>query len=144
MVKTQQNYLEKEIMQGTSLDHINLLYGKAINSLRLAKKILEEGESTLEAITKKANALSKATDILIYLQAILDLKKGGEIAKNLNEIYEILINELISCSFSPDLKKIEDAIEILENLKKTWHAVKEINMPKPNHINVPHTASLKA
>lgn len=143
MVRNQQNYLEKEILQGTPIDHIILLYGKAINSLRLVKKIIEDCENSPEAIKNKANALAKATDILIYLQAILDFEKGGDIAKNLNEIYEILINELISCSFKPDLKKIEDAIEILENLKKTWYSIKEISIPRSN-INVPKVASLKA
>ncbi|MFN3505640.1 MAG: flagellar export chaperone FliS, partial [Caldimicrobium sp.] len=104
---------------------------------------IEDCENSPEAIKNKANALAKATDILIYLQAILDFEKGGDVAKNLNEIYEILINELISCSFKLDLKKIEDAIEILENLKKTWYSIKEISIPRSN-INVPKVASLKA
>ncbi|MFN3921374.1 MAG: flagellar export chaperone FliS, partial [Caldimicrobium sp.] len=83
MVKLQQNYLEKEVFQGSSLDHVLMLYGKAINSLKLVKKNVEEGLNTPEAVKNKAEALTKAIDILVYLQAILDHEKGGDIATKL-------------------------------------------------------------
>lgn len=124
MVKLQQNYLEKEVFQGSSLDHVLMLYGKAINSLKLVKKNVEEGLNTPEAVKNKAEALTKAIDILVYLQAILDHEKGGDIATKLQEIYGILIDELVKFNFTNDLKVIQDSIEILENLRKAWQSIK--------------------
>ncbi len=127
MVNRQANYLEKEVLQGSSLDHIILLYAKAINSLKVAKKAIEEGLTSPEVVKKKAEALTKAVDILIYLQAILNLEKGGEIAQKLMEIYGILIDELIKVNFTNETQKIQDSIEILENLRKAWLDLKHKN-----------------
>ena len=127
MINRQANYLEKEVMQGSSLDHIILLYGKAINSLKVAKMAIDEGLTSPETVKKKAEALTKTVDILIYLQAILNLEKGGEIAQKLMEIYGILIDELIKVNFTNETQKIQDSIEILENLRKAWLDLKHKN-----------------
>lgn len=85
MLRPNQNYFEKEVLQGTSLDHIILLYGKAINLLKQVKNAIEEGLDTPERKKIKAENLGKVVDILVYLEAILDLEKGREIAKNLKK-----------------------------------------------------------
>lgn len=134
MLRPNQNYFEKEVLQGTPLDHIILLYGKAINSLKQVKRALEEGLKTTELKKIKAENLGKVVDILVYLEAILDLEKGGEIAKNLKEIYDVLIDELIKVNFSNELKLVEDGIEVLENLKKAWVDIKPNVIPKHKEI----------
>lgn len=142
MVRAKEYYLEKEILQGSSLDHLVLLYNKAINLLKSAQKSIEKGLNDPDLVKTKANSLSKALDIIIYLQAILDLEKGGEIAKNLQEIYAILIDELVAINFNNDLKKLQDSIEILENLKRAWIALKE--MKAPNNKGYEHFEALRA
>jgi len=124
MLKPNQNYLEREVLEGSPLQHILLLYTKAINSLKIARNLIKEGIKEPEEVKIKAENLTRAVDILAYLQACLDLEKGGEIAKNLKEIYEILIRELISANFKNDLKPIEDAIEILEKLRNAFAEIK--------------------
>jgi len=124
MFKPNQNYLEREVLEGSPLQHILLLYTKAINSLRIARNLIKEGIKGPEEVKIKAENLTRAVDILAYLQACLDLEKGGEIAKNLKEIYEILIRELISANFKNELKPIEDAIEILEKLRSAFAEIK--------------------
>lgn len=124
MFKPNQNYLEREVLEGSPLQHILLLYTKAINSLRIARNLIKEEIKTPEEVKIKAENLTRAVDILAYLQACLDLEKGGEIAKNLKEIYEILIRELISANFKNELKPIEDAIEILEKLRSAFAEIK--------------------
>jgi flagellar protein FliS len=138
MLRPNQNYFEKEVLQGTSLDHIILLYGKAINLLKQVKNAIEEGLDTPERKKIKAENLGKVVDILVYLEAILDLEKGREIAKNLKEIYAVLINELIKVNFSNELKVVEDSIEVLENLKKAWVDIRPSVIP--NHKMAPKQA----
>ncbi|MEM4593323.1 MAG: flagellar export chaperone FliS, partial [Sulfolobales archaeon] len=120
MVKPQNYYLEQEILRASPLDHVILLYSKAINLLKTVEQLIQERSSTPEVIKAKAEALSKAIDILTYLSTILDEEKGGEIARNLKEIYDILIRELLRFNFDHDRKIILDSIEILENLRKAW------------------------
>jgi len=124
MLRPNQNYLEREVLEGSSLDHIILLYSKAINSLKIAKRAIVEGLNSSEAVKVKVENLSKAVDILIYLTAILDLEKGGEIAKNLKEIYESLINGLIEVNLTNNLKPLEDTLEVLERLRSAWVEIK--------------------
>ncbi len=126
MIRPNNNYLERQVLEGSPLEHIILLYGKAINSLKLAKEAIKRGLKDPENVKIKVENLSKAMDILIYLQAILDLEKGGEIAKNLKEIYEILINAIIEVNFSNELKPLNDSIEVLENLRNAWMEIKPV------------------
>jgi len=124
MLKPNQNYLEREVLEGSPLQHILLLYAKAINSLKIARNLIKEGIKGPDDVKTKAENLTRAVDILAYLQACLDFEKGGEIAKNLKEIYEILIRGLISANIKNELKPIEDAIEILEKLKSAFAEIK--------------------
>ena len=124
MVRPNGNYLERQVLEGSPLEHLILLYGKALNSLRLAKNAIERGLNDPETVKAKVENLSKAMDILIYLQAILDLEKGGEIAKNLKEIYQTLIQALIEVNFSNNLKPLNDSIEILEKLRSAWMEIR--------------------
>lgn len=127
MVKPQNYYLEQEILRASPLDHVILLYSRAINLLKTVEQLIQEKSSTPDVIKAKAEALSKAIDILTYLSTILDEEKGGEIARNLKEIYDILTRELLRFNFDHDRKIILDSIEILENLRKAWIDIKRGN-----------------
>lgn len=120
MLKPQHHYMEREVLQASPLDQIILLYNRAINSLKLVERSISENKPTPESIKSRAENLSRVIDILTYLTAILDEEKGKEIAKNLKEIYTILIEELIKVNFTMDKKVVNDAIDILENLKRAW------------------------
>lgn len=124
MVKPQNYYLEQEILRASPLDHVILLYSRAINLLKTVEQLIQEKSSTPDVIKAKAEALSKAIDILTYLSTILDEEKGGDIARNLKEIYNILTRELLRFNFDHDRKIILDSIEILENLRKAWIDIK--------------------
>ncbi len=121
------NYLTNQVLNASPLELVIMLYGKAISSLKLAKTLMGSGKKDVDTIKKKAESIGKAIEILTYLQATLDKEKGKEIAKNLDEIYEVLINELIRAQLNEDIKIVEDSIAILSNLKKAWE---EINKNK--------------
>ncbi|MCS7150304.1 MAG: flagellar export chaperone FliS [Caldimicrobium sp.] len=124
MLNPNSNYLEKEVLQASPIDQILLLYNKALTSLKMVKSVIEKPSLTPEEVKIKAEALSKAVDILIYLKAVLDHEKGGQVAKNLDEIYGILIEELVRFNFSNDTKVLNDTIEILDNMKKAWQDIR--------------------
>ncbi|MGC8965879.1 MAG: flagellar export chaperone FliS [Caldimicrobium sp.] len=126
MLRPNGNYLERQVLEGSPFEHLILLYGKALNSLKLAKNAIESGLNDPDTVKTKVENLSKAMDILIYLQAILDLEKGGEIAKNLKEIYQTLIQALLEVNFSNNLKPLNDSIEILEKLRNAWMEIKPL------------------
>ncbi len=118
------SYLENQVKNAHPLDHVIMLYTRALSCLRIAKKAIEEGLKNPENVKKKAENIGKATEIIAYLQGSLNMEKGGEIAKNLNEIYDILISELVKANLENNTEIIAKSIETLENLKKAWEDVK--------------------
>ena len=121
------SYLENQVRNANPLEHIIMLYSKALFCLRIARKAIEEGLKNPESIKKKAENIGKATQIIAYLQGSLNMEKGGDIARNLNEIYAILIAELIKANLENNTEIITKSIETLENLKKAWEDVKREN-----------------
>jgi len=119
-----QSYLENQVRNAHPLDQVIMLYNKAISCLKIAKKAIEEGLKNPENVKKKAENLGKATEIIAYLQGSLNIEKGGEIAKNLNLIYDILISELVKANLEDNIEIITKSIETLETLKKAWEDIK--------------------
>jgi flagellar protein FliS len=119
-----QSYLENQVKNAHPLDQVIMLYNKAISCLKIAKKAIEEGLKNPENVKKKAENLGKATEIIAYLQGSLNIEKGGEIAKNLNLIYDILISELVKANLEDNIEIITKSIETLETLKKAWEDIK--------------------
>ncbi len=85
------------------------VYEEILSLLNVAYMAIEEGD-----ISTKATALTKVTDVLLVLKASLDMEQGGEIAKNLMDIYNFCINELLKANLNNDRKRIKDVIEILK------------------------------
>ncbi len=119
------NYLENQVKNANPLEHVVMLYSKALSCLKVAKKAIEEGLKDPENIKKKAENIGRATEIIAYLQGSLNMEKGGEVAKNLNEIYDILITELVRANMENNTEIITKSIETLENLRKAWEEIRK-------------------
>jgi flagellar biosynthetic protein FliS len=118
-------YLQSKVMGADALELITMLYDKAIVSLSIAKDSIIKGLDDPELVKKKATELSRATDIMYYLNDILDRQRGGQIAENLSIIYTTLANELVRANLFNDVDTISKCIEILNNLKSAWEDVKK-------------------
>ncbi|GAQ95254.1 flagellar protein FliS [Thermodesulfovibrio aggregans] len=118
-------YLQSKVMGADALELITMLYDKAIVSLNIAKDAIIKGVDDPELVKKKVTELSRATDIVYYLNDILDRQRGGQIAENLSTIYNILAEELVRANLFNDVETISKCIEILENLKSAWEDVKK-------------------
>lgn len=124
-------YLQSKVMGADALELITMLYDKAIVSLNIAKDAIIKGVDDPELVKKKVTELSRATDIVYYLNDILDRQRGGQIAENLSTIYNILAEELVRANLFNDVETISKCIEILENLKSAWEDVKKTNKREP-------------
>ncbi|GAB6182352.1 flagellar export chaperone FliS [Thermodesulfovibrio hydrogeniphilus] len=118
-------YLQSKVFGADGLELIIMLYDKAIVSLQIAKEAIEAGVNNPDNLKRKVEGLTKATDIIYYLNDILDRQRGGEIAKNLGTIYSILADELVRANLFNDLDIISKSITILQNLKTAWQDVRK-------------------
>jgi len=113
-------YLQNMVENANPIRLVLMLYDKALLCLEDALELIEGGLKSPEEVKAKAENLTKAMDILIVLRASLNREKGQEIAKNLDEIYEALINEIVRANMKNDAGILRDVRKILEELREAW------------------------
>lgn len=73
---------------------------------------------------KKGDAISKAISIIDSgLRASLDKKVGGEIALNLDALYEYMSNRLLIANAGNDPQALEEVHGLLKGLKDAWESI---------------------
>ncbi|SEK21635.1 flagellar protein FliS [Carnobacterium iners] len=108
-------YKQNQILNATPKKLVIMLYEGAIKNLKLAE--LSAADKKIEATS---NALIKAQEIIQELIVTLDFKNGGEVAENLNQLYDYFITELIKSNRSKDPESMKKIRESLEELRDTW------------------------
>lgn len=75
-------------------------------------------------VAAKGAALSKAINIIDNgLRAALDKKAGGEIAVNLDALYEYISALLLRGNIDNDSAKLEEAHKLLSGLRDAWSQI---------------------
>jgi len=116
-------YLENMVANANPVRLIIMLYEKAINCL---ENVIEIGDTEdFDRQRSKYDDMGRALEIVSVLDASLDMEKGGEIAKNLREIYWSLMDELTYQMLKEDRERLERIIKILKDLKSAWEEVEK-------------------
>jgi len=95
-----------------------MLYDGAVRFLRQAIEAMEAGDAP-----GKGKAVGKAVDILVELDASLNLEAGGEVARNLRSLYDFMMRHLTLANARSDPRMMRDVIEMLEELNESWRAI---------------------
>ncbi len=113
-------YLQNMVENANPIRLVILLYDKAINCIETAIEAIESGVEELENVKTKAENLTRAMDILIVLRASIDKEKGQDIAHNLEQIYEVLIDEIVRANMKNDSDTLKKIVEVLSELRSGW------------------------
>lgn len=113
-------YRRNQIMSASPEKLIVLLYDGAIQQLNRAKAGLD-GDSKQSADV--GIALGKAMAILGELRSSLDLERGGEIAQNLDRLYDFCLDQVYTTNIERSADPIEPPIRVLRTLKEGWDAI---------------------
>jgi flagellar protein FliS len=125
-------YLENMVANANPIRLVIMLYEKAINCLENALEIGDTEDFDMQK--SKYEEMGRALEIISVLDAVLDMEKGGEIAKNLREIYRSLTDELTHQMLKEDKERLEKVIKILKNLKSAWEEVERIHYGKAQKV----------
>jgi flagellar protein FliS len=108
---------------------IVMLYDGALATLLNAKLNMKAGN-----IAIKGQAISKAISIIDNgLRASLDKKAGGEIAGNLDALYDYMSRRLLQANLKNDVGIIEEVHRLLADLRGAWVAIGDkVNQPAAN------------
>ncbi len=75
-------------------------------------------------IPAKGQSISKAISIINDgLRASLDKEVGGEVALNLDALYEYMSNRLLIANLKNQPKILEEVYQLLKGLKDAWSAI---------------------
>lgn len=117
-------YQKTAVETAEPLQLIILCYDAAIRDLGEAESLHQKG-SMDEAYQK----IRHAQDIITELLVGLDYERGGDIARNLNRLYNFVLRQLIGINSRHDTSIYRHLIKILSQLKEAWEEIK-LNAPQ--------------
>jgi len=97
---------------------VQMLMAGAIERLIQGKAAMQVGN-----IPVKGERLGKALDIIISLRSCLSMDDGGDIAKNLDQLYEFMITQISAANHKNDPQSIDDVIDIIREIKSAWDQI---------------------
>ena len=98
---------------------ITMLFDGALLSISLAKSHLVDGKTR-----EKAESINKAIDIIgSGLRAALNIEDGGELAQNLDDLYEYIVMLLLRANANNSTDPLDEAGRLLKELGDAWKEV---------------------
>ncbi|PHS19782.1 MAG: flagellar export chaperone FliS [Kangiella sp.] len=99
---------------------IQMLIDGAIEKTNMAKYFMQKKE-----LAKKGQHVSWAISIIGGLRSSLDMKKGGEISKNLDDLYEYCVTTLMEANSKNDLAKLDNVLQVMKTIKEGWDGIRQ-------------------
>lgn len=115
MKNAYQKYKTTSVQSASREKIMLMLYEGAIRFTKLAIQAAEE-----KKIAERGTNIGRAYDIVLELNNTLDHKVGGEISKNLEQLYMFITDQYQQGNITGDPKYLRDALKILETLYEGW------------------------
>ena len=113
-----------QAMVADKVELIQMLFDGLIDSLVTAKGHIQRG-----SIEDKNKSLVRAGRIVLGLQGSLDLDKGGDLARNLYELYSYVTRRLVHVNARNDLDALQEVHTLLNEIRQAWRDVPNL-LPK--------------
>ncbi|MDY0419681.1 MULTISPECIES: flagellar export chaperone FliS [Enterobacter] len=111
--------LDSQINGATPHQLIVLLYDGAINAMKRAEIYFQSGN-----IPRRGEMISRAINIIDNgLRAGLDHEKGGQIAEELESLYEYISRTLLEANVTKSGEKLPHLIALMTEMSETWQAI---------------------
>jgi flagellar protein FliS len=97
------------------IELVVLLYGALIDDLRRGIQAIK-----VRNIETRTSELQHALRILEQLQGSLNMEEGGEVAKNLEQLYSIVRGKIIEAQWKVSEEILQSQIELLSPVRDAW------------------------
>ena len=95
-----------------------MLMDGALERIAEAHGCIENGD-----IVRKAKLLSQAVHIITELRSSLDLVKGGDLAKNLDSLYDYMTRQLARGNAESKIHYLDEVASLMSQIRSAWVAV---------------------
>jgi len=111
--------LETGVVAASPHQLIIMLYEGAELAVRMAIKHMNEGD-----LAKKSVAITKASSIILDgLRAALDPQQGGDIALQLDALYDYMNKRLMLAHLNNQTAPLEEVLGLLQELHGAWQQI---------------------
>lgn len=111
--------LESGVMSASPHQLIMMLFDGAKSTLTRARLHMEAGQTVL-----KGQNISRAINIIDNgLKAGLDKEKGGELAQNLSDLYDYMVQRLLHVNLHNDADELRHVAGLLDNIADAWRQI---------------------
>ncbi|PUU88636.1 flagellar export chaperone FliS [Halanaerobium sp.] len=111
-------YKQMQIKTASPGKLLLMLYQGAVKFMKLAKKNIKEGK-----IEESHKNIIKAQNIILELQSTLNKEQGGQIAVQLESLYDYIYRELIQANLNKNTKHLDNVIPLVEELFVTYKEI---------------------
>ena len=111
----QQRYRQTEVETANPGRILITLYDAAIRFIRLAIQQINDGNTAAKGIT-----LGRAYAIVAEFIHALDHQKAPELCKNLEAIYNFMLEQMSTANLTMDAAPLEPVLTHLIDLRETW------------------------
>lgn len=94
---------------------IMLLMKGSLESIAQAKGALQQGNIEL-----RGKRITRATQIILGLKDFLDMEQGGELAENLDNLYDYMVRTLFDAHRIPSAEKLDEVSELMGQIASAW------------------------
>lgn len=129
-------YQQTQVQTASPEKILIMLYDGCIQFLNKAKVGLEE-----KNIQETHNNLIGAQKIIAEFMNTLDIKKGGELAVNLFNLYEYLHFCLVEANMKKDIALVDEVLMHIKELRETWNEAIKLAHRERNGIAAPEAVT---
>lgn len=113
-----QGYRRTNVTTASPKRLVLMCYEGAIDQLKMTKQMMAEKD-----YEGKVKAITKSQDIIKELLCSLDYEKGGDIATNLDSLYNYMLRRIIHADVKSDQNAIDEVVGMLSELKSAWEEI---------------------
>lgn len=114
-----QQYETQKVMSASPMELILMLYDGGLRSLASALAAFDL-EDEIERMNGTHEHLLRSQDFITELACSLDVERGGELAVQLNRLYEFMLHHLAKANSTKQRKPVEEVRKMLLELRDSW------------------------
>lgn len=114
-------YQRNAVMTASPEKLIKMLYEGAIKHLEMSRVGLTDPSTSRSQ--EVGLSLSKAMGIIGELRASLDHAVGGDVSRNLDQLYEFVLDQLSQANLQRTPAGVNSSLEVMRTLKEGWDGI---------------------
>ena len=134
-----QQYLEAEVLGADPIKLVTMLYRGALDAVTAARRSLGSG-----LVSERSRQITKAWEIVHELNRSLDSEQGGQLSRNLAELYVYIQQRLLDANARQADEPLAEVEKLLATLWEAWRGLTPAAVRTPVVADVYEPVSCEA